>query len=89
MKFDKELEKKYMEIFIDFENKKLSEDEVMLHIYLGEGLISENEFDEWNQKLEVESMCKKYKALFNYYKQGGCTLEQVVETIQILEKFYD
>lgn len=31
----------------------------------------------------------KYKALFDYYKQGGCDLQTLYETIEVLEKFFD
>lgn len=94
----RKLQTKYYEIFKDFENEKISEDEALLYVFLGEGLISRNEFDKWfnalNEERRVRIMLgnpqlirfnQKYSAIIEHYRNGNCTAQEMLEAIEILE----
>lgn len=90
---------KYHDIFTDFSNDKIIEEEALLYIYLGEGLITKGEFDSWMIKLNLVdktsikqghpkfmNFMSKYKAIWQHYRWGYCTLQEAFEAVEILEK---
>lgn len=91
----KVIEKKYFEILKGFEKGYITKEEAMLYIYLGEGKITKKEFDFWFKKINNNKLGhpkyiefeNKFKTLIDYYNKGNCTLQQMFETIEILEKF--
>lgn len=104
---NEKLEKKYYEIFVSFDKGYITEDEVYLHIYLGEGLINKEEFDYWTTRIkndkkycpgmnkkkminyprEFSRFNKKYKAIIEHYCRGLCSAQDMLDAIEVLEKF--
>lgn len=108
MENNQRLETKYHEWFVSFEKGYCSEDEVYLHIYLGEGLIDKKEYDYWMKRLKNEQRYqehqkpfkrainypkiysqfnKKYATIINHYRKGLCTSQEMLDAIEIIEKF--
>lgn len=96
----KNIEKKYKELFISFDKGYMTEDEIYLYIYLGEGLIDKKEFDYWTNKLNQEKkktlvnypsifrrFNRKYKAIIDHYKKGLCTSQEMLDAIEVIEKY--
>lgn len=92
----KRIERKYFEILKGVEKRYITKDEAMLYIYLGDGDITKKEFDFWFKKLNGTNKLghpqyitfeNKYKTLLDYYNNGNCTLQQMFDAIEILEKY--
>lgn len=109
MENNERLETKYHEWFVSFEKGYCSEDEVYLHIYLGEGLIDRKEYEYWMKRLKDEQRCqkhqkplkravnypkmynqfnKKYAVMLKHYKDGLCTAQQLLDAIDICDKYF-
>lgn len=90
------INKKHLEVIKNFERGYITEDEALLYIFLLEGKIKRKEFDMWLHKLNNKNnkighpkyieFQEKYKTLIDYYNNGNCTLQQMIDAIEILEK---
>lgn len=92
----KRIEKKYFEILKGVEKGYITKEEAMLYIYLGDGDITKKEFDFWLEKLNGKNKLgnpkyiqfeNRFKTLLNYYNEGNCTLQEMFDAIEVLNKY--
>lgn len=96
---------KYYEHFKSYEKGYISEDELYLAIYLGEGLMSLDEYNDWIKLIDREEKINgkkpkeilahpkfyefnvRYKVLLDHWRDGNCTMNDVLDVIEVLDKY--
>ena len=85
---------KYYDMFDVYGKGGITFDELVAELMLKENIIDIKEYHEVLEGLtpklghpQFVRMYKKYKAIFEHYNKGLCTLQEMYEAIELLEKF--
>lgn len=86
---------KYYDTFDVYGKGGITFDELVAELMLIEGIIDIKEYHEILEGLTVKlghpkfiELHNKYKAIFKHYNRGLCSLQELYEAIEVLEKFY-
>lgn len=68
----------------------LSLEEAILLDLITKGKVTQEDYESSKEELghpDFIKFNKRYKTLLNYWKNGGCTMQNVLDAIEILEKY--